>query len=419
MTTAVYLCPTFGVGYQAFSSGGLPGNGFLIYTYIAGGTTPQATYVDSGGVTQNANPIVCAADGRIGEVWLLAGQSYRIDVKDSLGNLIRTYDNIQGINDPSLSQSEWKLGPTPTFVSATSFTLVGDQTTTFHVGRRVKGAVTAGLSYGTITASAFGAVTTVTVDTTGSNPIDSGLSAVSYGLLSAANFSQSAGLDAITRQGANIVSAATTNLNAAGGDYVHITGATGITAITLAQGHERTVVFDGVLIITNGASLILPGGANITTAAGDTAIFNGEAAGVVRCIAYTKASGVPVTLSQITNSLSGDVALNNTGLFFVGPTVAQGTVGTWFASGSVTVTDTAGVAQFIAKLWDGTTVINSTLVITSLANRPMCISLSGILSSPAGNIRISVKDSSSASGAIVFNNSGESKDSTLTAMRIA
>lgn len=95
-------------------------------------------------------------------------------------------------------------------------------------------------------------------------------------------------------QGANIASAATVNLDTATGDYVHITGTTTITALTLAQGEERTTVTDGILTLTNGASLILPTGANITTAAGDTQIWRGEASGVVRCIAYQPANGQPL-----------------------------------------------------------------------------------------------------------------------------
>lgn len=94
-------------------------------------------------------------------------------------------------------------------------------------------------------------------------------------------------------QGANIASAATVNLSAATGNYVHITGTTTITAITLSQGQERTVVFDGALTLTNGASLIIPGG-TVTTAAGDVATFRGEAAGVVRCVDYVPGNGYPL-----------------------------------------------------------------------------------------------------------------------------
>src|SRR4029077_14096309 len=109
---------------------------------------------------------------------------------------------------------------------------------------------------------------------------------------------------AVGVQAASIASAATVNLNSSSlqGDYVHITGVVTITAITLSQGVQRTVVFDGALTLTNGASLVLPGGANIVTAAGDTAIFRGEAAGVVRCITYFKAAQAPVSFVPITNS---------------------------------------------------------------------------------------------------------------------
>lgn len=95
--------------------------------------------------------------------------------------------------------------------------------------------------------------------------------------------------------GTAIASAATVNLTTATGNFVHVTGTVAITAITLAQGAERTVVFDGALVLTNGASLLLPGAANITTAAGDVAIFRGDAAGVVRCVSYTPVSGKSVS----------------------------------------------------------------------------------------------------------------------------
>ena len=116
-------------------------------------------------------------------------------------------------------------------------------------------------------------------------------------------------------QGSNIASASTINLTTATGNYVHITGTTTITAITLAQGAERTIVFDGALTFTNGASLILPSGANITTAAGDTAIVRGEAAGVVRCVAYTRADGTAAvgTSGQLQSAFK-NLQLSATGL---------------------------------------------------------------------------------------------------------
>lgn len=99
-----------------------------------------------------------------------------------------------------------------------------------------------------------------------------------------------------TEQGSDIPSAATINLETATGNVVDVTGTTGITAITLSQGHWRWVRFTDALTITHGSSLVLPGGANITTVAGDYALFIGYAAGVVRCAEYMPYS----TLSTLT-----------------------------------------------------------------------------------------------------------------------
>jgi hypothetical protein len=122
--------------------------------------------------------------------------------------------------------------------------------------------------------------------------------------------------------------------------------------------------------------------------------------------------------SQITNSLGSNVTLNDTGAFFTGPTIAQGTAGTWFASGTVTFYDSTTSGTFEVKLWDGTTVIASAVVVSPGANLLATCSLSGYLASPAGNIRISVKDVSSTGGLMTYNQSGTGKDCTLSAIRI-
>lgn len=106
----VFLAPTFGVGWQGFTSGGLPLNGGLLNTYLAGSTTPQATYTTSAGNVQNANPIVLSSDGRPpNEIWLVQGVSYRFDLTDSLSTLIKTYDNISGVNDVTQLPVPWAV----------------------------------------------------------------------------------------------------------------------------------------------------------------------------------------------------------------------------------------------------------------------------------------------------------------------
>lgn len=81
---------------------------------------------------------------------------------------------------------EWlNYGQSPTYVSATQFSVTGNQTSIYSVGRRVRAVVTAGTIYGSVSASSFASVTTVTV-TWDSGNLDSGLSEVDVGILNPA-----------------------------------------------------------------------------------------------------------------------------------------------------------------------------------------------------------------------------------------
>lgn len=148
-------------------------------------------------------------------------------------------------------------------------------------------------------------------------------------------------------------------------------------------------------------------------------VYAGPSSGGAVAPAFRSLVPADLSMTPITNSLSGDVSLSNTSNFFDGPSVAQGTAGTWFVSGTITLFDSVGGgANFNVKLWDGTTVIASSYAFEA-ASAYGAISLSGYISSPAGNLRISVKDVTATSGKIIFNQSGNSKDSTITAIRIA
>lgn len=169
-------------------------------------------------------------------------------------------------------------------------------------------------------------------------------------------------------QGADIASAATVNLTTATGDYVNVTGTTAITAITLAQGYQRTVKFAGILTLTNGASLILPGGANITTAAGDTAVFIGEAAGVVRCVAYQRASGAALAASAIAD---GSITTAKIADANVTPAKLSQpfTAGTAQNSTSGTTIDFTGIPSWVKRitvLFNGVSLSGSDLFIIQL-----------------------------------------------------
>jgi hypothetical protein len=84
----------------------------------------------------------------------------------------------------------------------------------------------------------------------------------------------------------------------------------------------------------------------------------------------------------------------------------------------VTLVETAASVQYNCKLWDGTTVISSGAANPNAAGQNVSIALSGILATPAANIRISCRDQTATTGKIVFNASGNSKDSTLTVTRV-
>jgi hypothetical protein len=108
-------------------------------------------------------------------------------------------------------------------------------------------------------------------------------------------------------KGADIASATTTDIGAALGNYVQITGTTSITGLgTSAAGVWRNVTFTGVLTLTyNATSLILPTSASITTAAGDTALFVSEGSGNWRCLFYSRRSG-----AALVGGAGGDASTN-------------------------------------------------------------------------------------------------------------
>jgi hypothetical protein len=96
---AVKLSPV-GNAQQWFTNAGIILSGGKINTYLAGTTTPTATYTDNTGNTPNPNPIILDSSGRVPqEIWLPTGQSYKFVVTDSNNNPIGTYDNISGLND--------------------------------------------------------------------------------------------------------------------------------------------------------------------------------------------------------------------------------------------------------------------------------------------------------------------------------
>lgn len=87
---------------------------------------------------------------------------------------------------------------------------------------------------------------------------------------------------------ATVASAATTDLGANDNTFLTISGTTTITSFgTVSAGMYKFLTFSGALILThNAASLILPGGENIVTIAGASAIAVSNGAGAWKVLFY-------------------------------------------------------------------------------------------------------------------------------------
>ena len=164
--------------------------GGLIWSYAAGTTTPQAVYTDSTAATAWPNPITLDARGECGgEIWLTAGSSYKFVLESAPeygqthGEQISVFDEVTGVNDTVTipSTNNWiEFAGTPTYISGTSFSVAGDQRSTFQVDRRLKSVNSGGTIYSSILSRSYAAgATTVTVlNDTGS--LDAGLSTIYY-----------------------------------------------------------------------------------------------------------------------------------------------------------------------------------------------------------------------------------------------
>lgn len=119
-----------------------------------------------------------------------------------------------------------------------------------------------------------------------------------------------------------IASSATPAIGDAAANTITITGTTGITGFdAIASGAVRTLIFAGVVTLTHHATkLILPKGANITTAAGDVLQFTSLGGGNWRCTgkALAAETGLQSDIADLGLSYSsGDQSWTNGGTLTV------------------------------------------------------------------------------------------------------
>lgn len=95
----------FPLGTIPFIANGNPGIGYKVYTYQTGTTTPKASYTDSTGAVENANPVIFDQYG-LKQIWLKDDINYTLLVKSSDDSVtFLTLNNVGGITDTLSSAS--------------------------------------------------------------------------------------------------------------------------------------------------------------------------------------------------------------------------------------------------------------------------------------------------------------------------
>lgn len=161
------------------------------------------------------------------------------------------------------------------------------------------------------------------------------------GLAAAAGAGESLRYEQLFSQGVEVAlaSAATTDIGAQNTNFLQVTGTTTITSFGTNYNGPRFIRFAGALTLTHNAStLILPGAANIATAAGDTciAVPIGSPASGWQVLFYTRAS-TPVLGSVIDRAYAEYTAnADLTTQIPADDTIPQNTEGTQIISVSFT-----------------------------------------------------------------------------------
>lgn len=196
----------------------------------------------------------------------------------------------------------------------------------------------------------------------------------------------------------SISSAATTDLSSVAQANVTITGTATISSFGSAAptGVVKFVRFSGALTLTNSASLLVPGGFDLTTAANDRAIVTHLGSGNWEITQFTRASGIPIDISAVGEPRfsfnAGTPALHVPGdgraltrtsfpAYFAKVTRAQNGTRT---SGNATITGIADTSKFGVGMPVESTGVNAGCTIASFVantsitlNSSSCVTASG------------------------------------------
>lgn len=199
-----------------------------------------------------------------------------------------------------------------------------------------------------------------------------------------------------------IASATTTDIGTKDAGSLTVSGTTTITGLgTVSAGIRKWLTFSGALTLThNGTSLILPGGANITTVAGDVGCFESLGSGNWKCLSYTPISGfAPLGSTSMANGTAGAPGLpfasdTDTGFFRVGANILG------FSAGGTEIARFGAAQSKITAVTD--LVITSTGTLSIGSGGSQAMSLVPTASTVGSNVELKGGEGSSVGGELVL-----------------
>ncbi len=303
-------------------STGAPFAGGYLYTFAAGTTSDLATFTDSTGTVQNANPIILDADGSC-EIWLTPQLGYKFALAYSTDtnpptNPLWVVDNIFG-SPVNATLSPWAIatGTGDAIVAAYSppNTALGASQDGLLLAFRAPGAN----ATATPTFTPDGLPTYVITDEGEQALIAGAIPGANAECLVRFNFPNStwellnpSPIAGPTKQSTIAAASGTTDIGSAPSSNILVTGSgktiTALGSSASVNSPIYTVTFQGIntLVSSNSGSpyLSLPDNQNITTGNGDYGVFQYQGSGNWICSSYQYANGRAVAMSGPTNSLA-------------------------------------------------------------------------------------------------------------------
>ena len=283
-------------------TGDTPANGeCLSYDNVTGGGT--------------FNFIPCSAGG--------GGDSITVETGDNTGAFVAATD--AAFEDSADIDFTLNTVPTPDEITGTvrpnAVALTTDTTGNYAAGDAEAGAALTGDSATAFFSTGTLEFTLLPAATTGAQ--GAAALATAAEALAGTNTTKAttpAAVGALWLKGAPVASAGTITLG--DGGVFHITGTTTITDIdfTVAtDGRRAILIFDGALTLThNATTLVIPGGANITTAAGDVAVVVQDSGDNIKVAGFARQAAAPpsgTNTGDQTIQLTGDVQGTGSGSF--------------------------------------------------------------------------------------------------------